>query len=249
MSDRTDSLIGVANALFAAALTLLLLAMLVAAARLPVFDFREVRVVGDVSRLTREQVALIVRREVRGNLFTADLEPVRTAFEKLPWVRTAEVRRTWPPGLTVSVEEQTALARWGDIGLVNTHGELFEAATDEDLPEFAGPAGASAEMAERYLEFSRLLQPLGTRIIQLTLSPRRAWEMRLDSGVLIALGRERMAPRLERFVSVHSASVGTLAGRVRYVDLRYPNGFAARVPPQSRNPQNKMRNAGDKGKA
>lgn len=250
MSDRTDSLMSIANALFAVGVTLLLLALLVAAARLPVFGFREVRIEGDITRLTREQVALIVGREVRGNLFTADLEPVRAAFEKLPWVRTAVVRRTWPPGLTVSVEEQTALARWGDIGLVNTQGELFEAATDEDLPEFVGPAGASAEMAERYREFSRLIRPLGAKIIQLTLSPRRAWEMRLDSGVLVALGRERMAPRLERFVGAHSRSVGTLAGRVRYVDLRYPNGFAVRVPPQSlRNPQDKVRNAGDKGKA
>lgn len=250
MSDQTETLMSVANALLAAAVALLLLAVLVAAARMPVFELREVRVEGDLNHLTREQVRLIVSREVRGNLFTVDLEPVRAAFEKLPWVRAAVVRRSWPPGLSVRVEEQVALARWGGIGLVNTHGELFEAATEEDLPEFVGPAGASPDMAERYRSFSRLVQPLNSRVIQITLSPRQAWELRLDSGMLIALGREQMEERLERFVGVYSASVEAIGGRVRYVDLRYPNGFAVRVPPQSlRAPQSRSRNGPERGKA
>jgi cell division protein FtsQ len=33
---------------------------------------------------------------LRGNFFTVDLEAVKETFEKLPWVRKAEVRRRWP---------------------------------------------------------------------------------------------------------------------------------------------------------
>ncbi len=250
MSERTEALMGVANALLAVGVSLLLLVVLVAAARMPVFDLREVRVEGDIRHLTREQVELILSREVRGNLFTVDLEPVRAAFEKLPWVRAATVRRAWPPGLSVTVEEQVALARWGTIGLVNSQGELFEAATDQDLPEFVGPSGASSEMAERYREFSRLVGPLGLREIQVTLSPRRAWELRLDSGMLVALGRDQMEHRLERFVGAYPASVETIVGRVRYVDLRYANGFAVRVPPPlPRAPRAATRNGEERGKA
>jgi cell division protein FtsQ len=36
--------------------------------------------------------------------------------------------------------------------------------------------------------------------------------------------------RLARFVEVYPATLGRLARRHEYVDLRYPDGFALRVP-------------------
>ncbi len=229
MWDRPDLLNRAAAALQALALLLLAAAALAAAGRLALFALREVSVEGELSQVTREQVELIVRSEVRGTLFSADLEAVRRAFEKLPWVRSVEVRRQWPPGLRVRLEEHVPLARWGGLGLVNAQGELFQAASDRELPEFVGPPGSAPEIAVRYAAFSRLLEPLGRRPAQVTVSARRAWQVRLDDGLVIALGREQMESRLERFVAVHERTLGTLGRRVAYVDLRYPNGFAVRV--------------------
>ena len=39
-----------------------------------------------------------------------------------------------------------------------------------------------------------------------------------------------MEVRLARFVAAYPATLGKLARRHEYVDLRYPNGFALRVP-------------------
>jgi cell division protein FtsQ len=36
--------------------------------------------------------------------------------------------------------------------------------------------------------------------------------------------------RLARFVEAYPATLGRIARRHEYVDLRYPNGFALRVP-------------------
>ena len=36
--------------------------------------------------------------------------------------------------------------------------------------------------------------------------------------------------RLARFVEAYPATLGRMARRHEYVDLRYPNGFALRVP-------------------
>lgn len=229
MWDRPDLLNRAAGALQALALLLLAAAALAGAGRLTVFALREVNVEGDVAHVTREQVELIVKGEVKGTLFSADLEVVRRAFEKLPWVRSVEVRRQWPPGLRVRLEEHVPLARWGGLGLVNFQGELFQAASDRQLPEFVGPPDSAPEIAARYAAFSRLLEPLGQRPAQVTVSPRRAWQIRLDNGLTIALGREQMEQRLERFVAVHERSVGALGRRIAYVDLRYSNGFAVRV--------------------
>ncbi len=85
-------------------------------------------------------------------------------------MRTVEVRRTWPDRLEVAIEEQVALANWGGGKLVNTHGELFDAALIESLPAFAGPAGSEGEVTRRYREFAQLLARLGLSTRQIALS-------------------------------------------------------------------------------
>ena len=80
-----------------------------------------------------------------GNFFSVDLQQGRAAFESVPWVRRAVVRRVWPDRLAVRLEEHRAAALWEgpDAGastdrLVNGYGEVFEAnvgdVEDEGLP-------------------------------------------------------------------------------------------------------------------
>jgi cell division protein FtsQ len=220
----------IATALLAAAGLALGYAALLALVRLPLFAVREVVVTTPAVHTTREQVHTLVHGELRGNFFTLDLERSRAAFEKLPWVRRASLRRAWPDQVEVALEEHIALARWRDTALVNTHGELFEAATDQSLPVFAGPTGASAEMAEHYRRFGAALAPLSRRPLEVRLSERRAWQVKLDDGTTLDLGRQDVAARVERFVSAYRQAQGQLPSGVYRVDLRYPSGFAVRVP-------------------
>jgi cell division septal protein FtsQ len=49
----------------------------------------------------------------------------------------------------------------------------------------------------------------------------------------LELGRDEPDARLARFVAVHGRTLGALARagtRIEAVDLRYRNGFAARIP-------------------
>lgn len=198
--------------------------------RLPVFPITEVRVITPLTHVTPEQVESIVRREVRGNFFTLQLADTRTAFEKLPWVRRANVRRQWPGALEVALVEHVPLARWGKSALVNVHGEVFEAAFDGALPVFNGPAGAAKEMAIQYDHFRRSLAAIGKTPGELNVSPRRAWQVRLDDGLTLDLGREHVEDRLRRFVAAYPRTIARMTRPVDRVDLRYANGFAARVP-------------------
>jgi cell division protein FtsQ len=163
------------------------------------------------------------------NFFAADLGEVRASVERLPWVRRVAVRRVWPDRIEVAVEEHVALARWSDQRLVNTHGETFSAQTRQELPFFVAPAGTSTEVARRYHSFTRLVAPLGTEVERVVLTPRHAWQLRLGNGLHLMLGRDGDAAeaRLRRFVALYP-EVGKK--HLEYVDLRYPNGFAMRVP-------------------
>jgi len=215
---------------------LVLLAFLIAGGqrllRSQLFPLHEIVVTQPLARTTRAEIESAVHDRITGNFFALDLEQVRGALERLPWVRRATVRRIWPDRLEVSLEEHVALARWADDGLVDTYGERFAARTDEALPLFVGPAGTEHEVASRYARFSRLVAPLGAPIERVTLTPRFAWQLRLADGLNLMLGRDAdlAEGRLQRFVAVYDQALKNMPGRHEYVDLRYPNGFAVRVP-------------------
>jgi cell division protein FtsQ len=228
MWDDHRLLAQVANVLYGLAVIGLLYAALIFIVRLPVFPLREVSVSGQLAHTTRDQIESIVREELRGNFFTVDLEATRAAFATLPWVSSATLRRVWPDRLEVRIEEHVALARWRDTALVDDRGEVFEAATDARLPVFAGPDGSAAEMLAQYHALARLLAPIGRAPAKVRLSERRAWEIELDNGAVLELGRQDLAVRLQRFVAAYRHTIGRLPGAGYRIDLRYPNGFALR---------------------
>jgi len=195
------------------------------------FPVSTVEISGALKNTTRAEIEAVLPRAA-GNFFAVDLAEVRAGVERLPWVRSVAVRRVWPARLEVTVEEHVALARWGDDALVNLQGEKFYAKTREALPSFVAPAGTAAEVARRYRRFSEIVAPLGTRVERVVLSARHAWQLRLGNGVHIMLGRDADAAeaRLQKFVESHAASTGR---KYEYVDLRYPNGFALRLPDRS----------------
>jgi cell division protein FtsQ len=227
MWDNAALLRSIANTLMVCSV----LAMLYGAAHYVVhlpgwFPLRNVQLDAAPQRVIAQEVLAVARDEVRGNFFTVDIEQLRQSLEKLPWVRSVTIRREFPDRLAVQLEEHQALARWNGTALVNTYGEIFSAEAGQVLPDFIGQAGDSFEVAQRYAEFSRRLATLDLQVTRIALSPRHAWQLRLSNGMVLELGREAMQQRLARFVAAYPHSLAGLAGLVRYVDMRYRNGFA-----------------------
>ncbi|HEX9396123.1 MAG TPA: cell division protein FtsQ/DivIB [Burkholderiales bacterium] len=219
------ALVGVAMLFFAAAGFVYLV-------RSPLSPVREVVVTTELKKTTRQQVESAVRATPGGNFFAYSLPALRANLESLPWVRRAELRRVWPDRIDAQIEEHVALARWGDDALVNTQGERFVAKTSETLPVFIAPRGNEAEVARRYARFAQLVAPLGAGLERVVLTPRLAWQLRLSNGLHLMLGRDgdQAEARLARFVDAYPATLGRMARRHDVVDLRYPNGFALRLP-------------------
>lgn len=206
--------------------------------RLPIFPLRQLIVSTPLEQVGRGQIEQTARTALAGNFFTVNLDTVRAAFEQLPWVRKASVRRRWPDALELSLEEHVAAARWqranGEAALVNSHGEVFAGsfAAEQSLPAFAGPEGSSATVLEHYLAFKDALAPLDRRPLAVALTARQAWEVKLDDGVVVELGRDEtnlpVTDRMARFASYYPAARQKLGNLVGIVDMRYPNGFAVR---------------------
>ena len=230
MWDNAQALRQLANTLFGISLLLVLYGAVHYTIHLQVFPLSVVQISTAPQRVDASQIEDIVHNELRGNFFTVDLESVRKTFEKLPWVRKVSVRRHFPWRLDVELEEHVALASWNGTELVNTHGEVFVAELEETLPKFIGQQDTSAEVTRMYKAFGDQLEPLKQKVVQISLSPRHAWQLRLGSGMVLELGREQAQERLARFVAVYPYSLASVQHTVNYVDLRYRNGFAAYLP-------------------
>jgi cell division protein FtsQ len=235
--DRPALLGAIADVLLVLGSAGIAYAFVLGALRLPIFPLRELVVVTPMKQVTGAQLAYAARSSLAGNFFTVNLDHVRATFEKLPWVRHAEVRRRWPGTLELEVEEHRAAAYWraieaGETRLVDEYGEVFVAASNAKLPVFAGPEGSAPLLLERYREFSETVAPLGRSLDRLILSPRLAWQLKLDDGMVIELGHDEpkapVAERLARFVGVYAQAAQGFGQRVAVADLRYPNGFALR---------------------
>lgn len=227
MWDNAPLLRNITSALMAFSVLAVLYGAAYYVVHLPgLFPLHSVRLSAAPQRVAAQEVLAVARSAVNGNFLTVDIERLRQSLEKMPWVRSVTIRREFPDRLTVHLEEHRALARWNGSALVNMQGEVFSAYTEQILPDFIGQKDDSGEVAQRYGEFSRQLAALNLQVAQLALSPRHAWQLRLSNGLVLELGREEMQQRLARFVAVYPYSLAAQAGSVRYVDMRYRNGFA-----------------------
>jgi cell division septal protein FtsQ len=181
----------------------------VALQNLPAFPLQQVVVATPVEQVSRAQIEHTARTVLTGNFFTVNLDASRAAFERMPWVRSASLRRLWPDGVELSIEEHRAAARWtpqdGESRLVNGRGEVFLANTEDTLPRLIGPEGSAPRVLERYRAFSEALAATGRKPVLVRLSAREAWQVKLDDGVVLELGRDQakhpLAERLDRYAN------------------------------------------------
>ena len=212
--------------------------------RSPLFPIRGIQLDGDLLRNNVPTIRANAAPRLAGNFFSVDLQQGRKAFEAVPWVRRAVVRRVWPDRLAVRLEEHRAVALWvaqgeqdsGADRLVNSHGEVFDAnvgdVEDDSLPKLEGPEGSAAQMLAMVRRLQPALARLDMEIEGLHLSGRGSWRADLDSGASIELGRgseDEIINRTDRFVRTLAAATVKWRAPLAYADLRHTDGYAVRL--------------------
>ncbi len=210
---------------------------------LPIREVTFATVSGELKRVDAGELKRIAGaiQSMEGSMLRTDLNQVKAAVRQVEWVRDAEVRRRFPATLEIRIEEHLPFARWQLAGdteqslLVNSLGDVFEAELDETLPVLSGPQGTSREVMANYIAFRMRLAAIQQLPLEVRLSPRRAWQLKLDNGSTLDLGRSDAEVRLARYVRAFPNIAALQAANAR-IDLRYQTGLAVRVastPPQS----------------
>jgi cell division protein FtsQ len=231
----------VANIAFVTVTLMLLAAGAWWVLRQPFFPIGGIKVDGEVTHNNAVTLRANVAPQLKGNFFTIDLARARAAFESVPWVRSAVVRREFPDKLRVTLTEQVPVATWGDDAgskLINGFGDVFEAnvaEVDDNLPRLDGPIEQAGQVLGMYRVLQPQFQPYELSIDELTLSSRGSWKVVLDSGAEIELGRgqsEEVTARLQRFLKTVTQVAGQYRRSVADVegaDLRHNDAYALRL--------------------
>jgi cell division protein FtsQ len=210
------------------------------AVRLPAFAIREIEVHGEVSRNSAATIRAHAMPRLAGNFFTLDLQQAQRAFESVPWVRHAMLRRVWPNRLSVRLEEHRPVALWGERDetsrLVDPQGVVFEAdvgqVEDDELPALQGPDGSAPQALALIGRLKPLFARLGDGVDTLAQSGRGSWRAELTGGAVVELGRgseDEVVARTERFVGTVAQTTSRYERRFEYADLRHHDGYALRL--------------------
>ena len=189
---------------------------------------RQVSINGKFEHLSPVSLEHRAAEVVSGGFLNVNVDEIRSVLLEEPWIHEVSVKRVWPDRLTIDIQEQVAVARWGDRGLLNIDAGIFAPEPDtypDSLPLIKGPLDTQKDMLAKYQQLQQIL-PKGLMIAELSLSDRTSWAIKLNNDSLIRLGKHDIERRLERFIRYFPGISQNLAERIQYIDLRYTNGFS-----------------------
>ncbi len=194
---------------------------------------------GEMPYSQRSDIINAIDQVDMGNFFQVDVNEVQSYVLNLPWVYSVAVRKQWPNELKIYVVDQDPIALWNGDFLINQAGQVFQADIERInhyLPNFFGPEGSELLALENYKDLNALLDFKALKIDELVLSERFSWQLTLDDGVTLNLGREERVERIQRFMDVYPIIKAQLKAKkitekqqnqaVDYIDLRYDTGLA-----------------------
>ena len=182
-------------------------------------------------QLNEAEVSRMLAGTMGKGFFDIDVASIKAKLEQNPWVAQASVKRVWPDSLALDITEHVAIARWGDKQLLNQYGEIFapkEISSAGQLPRLQGPEGSQFLVMKQYQQFSQILFPAGLKLTALVLSSRGGWQVTANETMQLAVGRNDLTGKLERFVDFYTKQPKTKVDLFEHVDLRYGNGIAVR---------------------
>lgn len=184
---------------------------------------------GEPAHTTNQEIVSAIRKADLTSFFKLDVNQVQKLVTDLPWVLQVSVRKQWPDTVKVFVTEHQAVAIWNHDLLLNTQGDVFQAPVAQYLdvlPHLYGPEGSEHETWQTFTKMNGLFELHQMKMTSLALSERFSWQLYLDNGVRLNLGRKEKVQRVQRFIDLYPQIKNSSDKEVEAVDLRYDTGLA-----------------------
>ncbi len=190
-----------------------------------------VTVQGDFNNVSRAELANWIEPSIQNGMVSLSLSRLKQAMERHPWIAEANVSRRWPDNLLIEVVEEIPLARWGERGFLNSHGEplaIEDNSRLQSLPMLKGEDGSERQLMIWLGRWGEILAQAELKITALEEDRAGRLRIQLKDAPSLLLGQGDYEQKLQRFVVVWRQQLQQQAANVEQVDLRYGNGLAVR---------------------
>ena len=194
------------------------------------FPIRSVKIIGISNHINHETLRNTISPYLAHGMLWLNIPDLENTLNQLSWVEKATLIRKWPDELFINITEQTPLAHWNNTSLLNDKGDIFTpdvATALPNLPALYGPNNTQNTVWGGYIAMNNILRPIGLKVTAASMTVRQVWEVYLNNGIHLYLGRDDVLKRLGRFVEAYSG-MASQASNIQYVDLRYTQGFAVK---------------------
>ena len=192
-----------------------------------------VTIEGSFNFVSKQHLADTIYAQIDTSFSRLDLNKIQSGLENNEWIASARVVRRWPDILDVLIVEHQPIARWGRAKALNERGELidvkdFDAVSEklQGLPILNGPQGMEQTVMLQFQSVMQLFSNRDLNVIALETDASRSWNLMLEGGVKVKVGRHEFMEKLNRFLAIYDDKLKLRWNELKEADLRYFNGIA-----------------------
>ncbi len=186
----------------------------------------QVEIEGEFRYWQAEELAQELLWVKEQNFFSLDVRQVKYELEQLALIKSVQVKKVWPETLLVKFKEDIPVAVWNQNTLLNPKGKELILPTSFDaagLPLLSGPEEQTEQVMRQFQRFQSRLSSVDMTMVNLAMNAVGSWQVELENGWVIRLGRQQLEQRLERLIELLKILPHE---KVAVVDLRYGKGAA-----------------------
>lgn len=191
---------------------------------------QHVKIVATNEKVDKNSIVTIISAHTtQQGLLSLNIEGLKEDLLQNPWVYQVIVKRVWPNEIEVIITEQKAVAIWNNSSLLNAEGDIFSPPQNTfpaNLPNLNSPPLQQKIVLQTFNQFNQALAAYHLAIAIMTLNSRGSWQMVLNNGIKITLGRLDPEQRFARFIAAYPTIFASQIQNIASIDLRYPDGIA-----------------------
>tara|TARA_B100001093_G_scaffold31966_1_gene27627 strand:- start:222 stop:917 length:696 start_codon:yes stop_codon:yes gene_type:complete len=163
------------------------------------------------------------------SFFNINMDYLKNSIEKVDWVRNANIRRSYPNKVIIFIEEYKPVAVWNNDFYISENGNIFSAnKIEKKLPKLSSFANRNIIIFEYFSLISDgiLNNKINEKIYQIKEDEIRSLTVSFASNIAVKFGSQNIKERIDIFLKVYKTLNSSDLKKIRYIDMRYSNGFS-----------------------
>lgn len=177
-----------------------------------------------------DDIREVAKKYVRSkSFFNVDINYLQSKIENIDWISSANIRRSYPNEIIIFVTEHIPIAIWNNKDYLNQYGEIFTAnKKNNKFPILISKNNKNKIIFEYLSLFSNDLirHNINEKVVKIIEDDIRSISVILSSGFTIKLGSKNVKEKIDIFFKVYQTLNSSDLSKIRYIDMRYSNGFS-----------------------